>query len=99
MICTGDKLYVSEVLGPALTTSSNIEEAEFPDLLKMADIKPIYKKISRNEKGNYRLVSVLPNLSKVYEEFYLKKFHHFLKIFSLDTNAVSERVLALYIAY
>ena len=29
--------------------SYNIEEAEFPDLLKMADIKPIYKKISRNE--------------------------------------------------
>ena len=30
--------------------SYNIEEAEFPDLLKMEDIKPIYKKISRNEK-------------------------------------------------
>ena len=80
--------------------SYNIEEAEFPDMLKMADIKPIYKKISRNEKGNYRPVSVLPNLSKVYEkEFYLNKCHHFLKIFCLNTNAVSERVLALNIAY
>ena len=26
----------------------------FPDVLKYADIKPIYKKESRNEKENYR---------------------------------------------
>ena len=28
----------------------------FPDVLKHADIKPIYKKESRNEKENYRPV-------------------------------------------
>ena len=53
--------------------SSNIEKAEFPDFLKMADIKlihkpkRIHKKNSRNEKSNYRPISILPNLSKVYE--------------------------------
>ena len=39
----------------------------FPHELKHADIKPIYKKESRNEKENYRPVSVLPNLSKIFE--------------------------------
>ena len=39
----------------------------FPDKLKHADIKPIYKKESRNEKENYRPVSILPNLSKIFE--------------------------------
>ena len=39
----------------------------FPDELKQADIKPIYKKESRNEKENYRPVSILPNLSKIFE--------------------------------
>ena len=39
----------------------------FPDKLKHADIKPIYKKESRNKKGNYRPVSILPNLSKIFE--------------------------------
>ena len=36
----------------------------FPNELKQADIKPIYKKESRNEKGNYRPVSISPNLPK-----------------------------------
>ena len=39
----------------------------FPDELKHADIKPIYKKESRNEKENYRPVRFLPNLSKIFE--------------------------------
>ena len=39
----------------------------FPDELKQADIKPIYKKESRNEKENYRPGSVLPNLSQIFE--------------------------------
>ena len=39
----------------------------FPNKLKQADIKPIYKKESRNEKENYRPVSILPNLSKILE--------------------------------
>ena len=39
----------------------------FPDELKHADIKPIYKKVSKNEKENYRPVSILPKLSKILE--------------------------------
>ena len=35
------------------------------DGLKHADIKPIYKKESRNEKEKYRPVTILPNLSKI----------------------------------
>ena len=39
----------------------------FPGELKHVDIKPIYKKKSRNEKENYRPVSILPNFSKIFE--------------------------------
>ena len=39
----------------------------FPVSLKQADIKPIYKKDSRNETEDYRPVRILPNLSKIYE--------------------------------
>ena len=39
----------------------------FPDELKQEDIKPIYEKESRNEKENCRPVSILPNLSKIFE--------------------------------
>ena len=45
-----------------------VNKGVFPNELKHADIKPIYKKESRNEKEeNYRPVSILPNLSKIFE--------------------------------
>ena len=39
----------------------------FLDELKQANIKPTYKKESRNEKENYRPLSILPNLSKIFD--------------------------------
>ena len=39
----------------------------FPDSLECANVRPIYKKVDPFDKKNYRLVSILPLLSKVYE--------------------------------
>ena len=39
----------------------------FPSVLKLADVKPVHKKASRLEKTNYRPVSLLPNISKIFE--------------------------------
>ena len=50
-----------------------------PKELKQADIKPIYKKESRNEKENYRPVSILPNLLKIFERC---MYDHFDKLLS-----------------
>ena len=44
-----------------------MNKAVFSDELKHADIKPIYKKESRNEIENYWPVSILPNLSKIFQ--------------------------------
>ena len=44
-----------------------VNKGVFPDGLYHADIKPIYKKESRNEKENYRPISIFPNLSKIFE--------------------------------
>ena len=44
-----------------------VSKGVFPDELKHADIKPVYKMESRNEKENYRPVSILLNLSKIFE--------------------------------
>ena len=54
-----------------------IENSVFPDSLKQADIKPVYKKDSRNEKENYRPVSILPNLSKIYERCMYKQMNKY----------------------
>ena len=44
----------------------------FPsNLLKYADIAPIFKKLERLLKINYRPVSILPTLSKIYKKVFL----------------------------
>ena len=43
------------------------ENSCLPSDLKFADLTPAYKKKSKNSKDNYRPVSILSNISKVYE--------------------------------
>ena len=45
-----------------------ITTSTVPDILKHANLRPVYKKYSRNEMQNYRHVSTFSNLSKVYEK-------------------------------
>ena len=60
-----------------------VSKGVFPNELKQADIKSIYKKESRNEKQNYRPVSILPNLSKIFERcIYDQLKDHFDKLLS-----------------
>ena len=40
----------------------------FPLDLKLADVIPVYKKKSKISKDNYRPVSILSNISKIYEK-------------------------------
>ena len=35
--------------------------------MKNADVTPIYQKVDKTDKTNYFPISILPNLSKVYE--------------------------------
>ena len=46
----------------------SLEHSNFPDKLKLADITPIHKKDNRNDKQNYRPVSILPSISKIFEK-------------------------------
>ena len=44
-----------------------ISKSIFPSDLKFADVTPVYKKKSKNSKDNYRPVSILSNISNIYE--------------------------------
>ena len=41
--------------------------ATFPTSMKYADVIPVHKKDHKTDKDNYLPISILPNLSKVYE--------------------------------
>ena len=51
----------------------------FPSKLKMADVSPVYKKGGRTDKGNYRPVSILPAVSKVYERLLFRQINDFIE--------------------
>ena len=44
-----------------------IDNSIFPSDLKVADVTPAFKKKSNTSKDNYRPISILPNISKIYE--------------------------------
>ena len=56
----------------------SLENGVFPDFLKTAKVTPIYKKGSREEPGNYRPISVLPIVAKVFEKIVNKRLIEFL---------------------
>ena len=60
---------LKEIMAPILANIINIgyESPRFPDCMKGGVIKPIYKREDRKYIENYRPITVLPTLSKVFE--------------------------------
>ena len=54
-----------------------IATSVFPQNLKNANITPVFKTGDRNSETNYRPVSILPNLSKIYERCLYKQLSKF----------------------
>ena len=55
-----------------------LQTATFPDLLKIALVKPIYKAGERNMFTNYRPISLLPVFSKILEKIIYSVLNSFL---------------------
>ena len=54
-----------------------------PTVIKYADVTPVYKKDVKTDKVNYRPISILPILNKVYERLmYNRIFPYFDAVFS-----------------
>ena len=51
---------------------------EFPDKLKFADITPCHKNDDATSKKNYRPISILPIVSKLFEKLIHKQIANFI---------------------
>ena len=58
-----------------------IEKSNFPSILKNATITPVFKKGDRNSKDNYRPVSILPDISKIFERCIFRQLSNFMDQF------------------
>jgi hypothetical protein len=72
----------------ALTHIINLsfETGKFPDQLKIAKVKPLYKKGCKTEIGNYRPVSLISGFSKIIEKIIKKRLLSFLNKHSIISN-------------
>ena len=60
--------------------NKSLREGIFPALLKSARVCPIFKKGDQQNCGNYRPISLLSNLSKIFERVYFNQLEHFLNV-------------------
>lgn len=56
-----------------------INDHIFPSELKLADVIPIFKKGDETDKENYRPISILPSLSKVFEKLLFNQINKFFE--------------------
>ena len=74
------KNYLSTYIIPLTDCFNNsINDYTFPDLLKLADVTPVFKKDDKNEKGNYRPISVLKAFAKILERLLYKQLNNFIE--------------------
>ena len=85
-----------DIFGNFVCTSfkNTIKSSCFYENLKYADVTPLYKKGKKDVKDNYRPVSILPNLSKIFEKCMFKQITQFFDKIFQNTNVDFERALA-----
>ena len=68
----------SKTLSDIINLSFN--QGIFPNLLKIANVIPIHKKGDKLDCNNYRPISLLSNISKIYEKYMHTSLTNFLQV-------------------
>ena len=73
--------YLSVILSPVVAELINksLLAGVFPDFLKLARVVPIFKAGDPSDPSNYRPISILPLLSKIYEKIVHGQLYQYLE--------------------
>ena len=76
-------IHCVDTCAPILSNAYNrsLKEGDFPSSLKEADMTPLHKKDEKTLKENYRPVSILPTVSKIYERLMHTEIENYMKRF------------------
>ena len=55
-----------------------LEESKFPNLMKIAEIAPVFKKLDNTSKDNYRPISTLSNFNKLFESLIFPQLNRYM---------------------
>ena len=76
---------LANIIAPSLVYIANksIISGSFPSMWKEAKVKPFFKSGDKDDINNYRLISILPTISKLIEKCLDIHFSMFLNNFNL----------------
>jgi hypothetical protein len=63
----------------SIIINKSMQEGIFPDKLKIAKIIPIYKSKDKEQFSNYRPISLLSSVSKIYEKIIYKRLYNYIE--------------------
>ena len=78
-----------------------LDTGVFPDNLKIAEIKPLFKKNEKHLFTNYRPISLLPSLSKIYKRVIYNQIVQYLSennLISKHQYRITQQNMLLYIS-
>ena len=56
-----------------------LKENKFPNLMKIAEISPVFKKLDNTSKDNYRPISTLSNFTKLFESILFTQLNRYMQ--------------------
>jgi hypothetical protein len=66
--------------------NASLASGVFPEKMKIAKIRPLYKKGGKMEVGNYRPISILPAFSKIFEKLVYDRMISFISKYNIMTE-------------
>ena len=61
--------------------NTSVTDSEFPSVLKQVNMTPVFKKGETYFKDNHRPVSILPNVSKIFQRYMFRKINEYVNVF------------------
>ena len=63
----------------ASTFNDCLKENRFPNLMKVAEISQVFKRLDNNSKDNYRPISTLSNFTKLFESILFTQLNRYMQ--------------------
>ena len=87
--CTCTAVNNTEILSPTQIFDKTISTSIFPTDWKLARVTPIFKKCKKDDLDNYRLISIISVVAKIFEKLIVEQLYEYLNNNNLKFISVS----------